>query len=220
MSKGHEDTAGKGLRTPFHCLTHFPASRGPHAASPRSLPPRRRDTARRRFPTRPGGELRSPAPKDDLPGDSDLANAVGSRSGAGARVGRRGTPPAAAVAGEEMREDPRCSRRRRERGLRRKAPHGHHEKAENAGQTPPPPRPGEAGGSGQADGAWRLPRAGQRPPRPLGTMRGHGSAEKARLQRGFPGARLHRQSAAPAPAPAPALHRPPTSRARAPPGPP
>ncbi|XP_064580499.1 collagen alpha-1(I) chain-like [Zonotrichia leucophrys gambelii] len=119
VSEKHEDTAGKGLRTPPRCYTHFPrlhrATRG-LASLP---PPGRRDAARRRFPTRPGGELRPPAPKDEPPVDSDLAGAVGGRSGAGARAPRRGTPPApaaAAVTGEEMREDPRCSRRCRERG--------------------------------------------------------------------------------------------------------
>lgn len=93
MSEEHGDTAGKGLRTPPRCYTHFPrfhrATRG-LASLP---PPGRRDTARRRFPTRPGGELRSPAPKDEPPVDSDLANAVEGQSGAGARAARRGTPP-------------------------------------------------------------------------------------------------------------------------------
>ncbi|XP_014726901.1 PREDICTED: collagen alpha-1(I) chain-like [Sturnus vulgaris] len=56
-------------------------------------PPGRRDAARRRFPTRPGAELRSPAPKDEPPVDSDLAGAVEGRSGAEARAARRGTPP-------------------------------------------------------------------------------------------------------------------------------
>lgn len=92
MSEEHEDTVGKGLRTPPSLLHPFPrlhrATRG-LASLP---PPGRRDAARRRFPTRPGGELRSPAPKDEAPVDSDLAGAVGGRSGAGARAAQRGTP--------------------------------------------------------------------------------------------------------------------------------
>lgn len=84
---------GKGCEPPPRCNTHFPrfhrATRG-LASLP---PPGRRDTARRRFPTRPGGELPSPAAKDEPPVDSDLAGAVGGRSGAGARAARRGTLP-------------------------------------------------------------------------------------------------------------------------------
>ncbi|XP_041281474.1 serine/arginine repetitive matrix protein 1-like [Onychostruthus taczanowskii] len=212
---------GRGCEPLLAATPISPASTGPHAASPLSLPRDGETLPGAASP--PGPAVNSGHRHPRTSRRSTVTLPV--PSGVGARVARRGTPPApavAAVTGEEMREDPRCSRRRRERGLRRKAPRGHHEKAENAGQTPPPPRPGGAGGSGRAATARRLPRAGQRPPRPLGTMRGHGGAEKAGLQRGFTGARLHRQSpaAAPAPTPALALHRPPASRARAPPGPP
>lgn len=112
-ARGQEAAGNPPLRRRY---IHFPASTGPHAASHlASFPPRRR------FPARPGGELRSPAPKDKPPGDSDLAGAVGEkaaggRSGAG-QGGREPTPRRPRVTGGEMQEDPRCSPRRRERGV-------------------------------------------------------------------------------------------------------
>lgn len=102
--------------------------RATRGLAPRLLPfpPGRRDPARRRFPARPGGELRSPAPKDEPPGDSDLAGAVGekaARVGAGPGRGQGGSEPTRRrprVTDEETQENPRCSPRRRadrERGV-------------------------------------------------------------------------------------------------------
>lgn len=95
MSAGVRGTRGhgrEGAANPPSLLHPFPRfHRATHGLAS-LLPPGRRDTARRRFPTRPGAELRSPAPKDEPPVDSDLAGAVGGRSGAGARAARRGTP--------------------------------------------------------------------------------------------------------------------------------
>lgn len=192
MSAGVRGTRGhgrEGAANPPRCYTHFPASTGPHTASPLSFP--RDGETLPSAVSPPGPALNSGHRHPRTSRRSTVTLPVPSGVGAGPGRRQRGgePPPAATVAevtGEEVREDPRCSRRRREQGLRRKAPHGHHEKAENAGQTPPPPRPGGAGGSGRAATARRLPRAGQRLPRPLGTMQGHGGAEKAGAAAGLP----------------------------------
>ncbi|XP_039239531.1 translation initiation factor IF-2-like [Pipra filicauda] len=199
---GREEAAN-----PPRCDTRFPAPPGPHAASPPSLPPARPDGARRRFPARPGGELRSPAPKDEPPAGSDLAGAGGGGRWPGRGQGGGEPPPHPAVTGEEMRENPRCSRRRRERrvtGERRRAGTMRKQKMQVKRRLPRDPEgPAVGAGSGGPEGAAPGRTTTPAAPRDNEGTRGRGGGRAAA---GLPQARLHRQS--PAATPAPALHRP------------
>ncbi|XP_017675999.1 PREDICTED: collagen alpha-1(I) chain-like [Lepidothrix coronata] len=205
---GREEAAN-----PPRCDTRFPAHPGPHAASPPSLPPARPDGARRRFPARPGGELRSPAPKDEPPAGGDLAGAGGGGRWPGRGQGGGEPPPHPAVTGEEMRENPRCSRRRRERrvtGERRRTGTMRKQKMQVKRRLPRDPEgPAAGAGSGGPEGAAPGRTTTPAAPRDNEGTRGRGGGQAAAgLPRRSPPPTKPRGRLGPGPAPAPSRPSP------------